>query len=50
MAELVDGLWLKQYVEPQLLEDFKNYNDAFISVLKRANPGAIDTDGIKFNK
>lgn len=50
MAELVDGLWLKQYVEPQLLEDFKNYNDAFISALKRANPGAIDTDGIKFNK
>lgn len=50
MAELVDGLWLEQYVEPQLLEDFRNYNDNFISVLKRVNPSAIDKDGIKFNK
>lgn len=50
MPALVDGLWLEQYVEPQLLEDFKNYNDDFIGVLKRPNPAAIDKDGIRFNK
>ena len=50
MPALEDGLWLQQYVEPQLLEDFRNYNDAFISVLQRPNPSAIDKDGIKFNK
>lgn len=50
MAELEDGLWLQQYVEPQLLEDFRNYTDNFISVLKPATPSAIDKDGIKFNK
>lgn len=50
MAELVDGLWLQQYVEPQLLEEFRNYNDAFLSVLGRPNPEAIDKDGIKFNQ
>jgi len=50
MADLVDGNWLNTFVDPQLLEDFQNYNDAFIGVLKRANPGAIDADGIKFNK
>ncbi|MDV2458041.1 hypothetical protein CMU99_06820 [Elizabethkingia anophelis] len=48
--ELVDGNWTKTYVDPQLLEDFRNYNDSFIGVLKRPNPAAIDTDGIKFNK
>ncbi len=50
MPNLVDGLWLEQYVDPQLLEDFKNYKDDFIGVLKRPNPAAIDKDGIKFNK
>lgn len=50
MAELIDGNWLNTFVDPQLLEDFQNYNDAFIGVLKRANTGAIDADGIKFNK
>lgn len=50
MPALEDGLWLEQYVEPQLLEDFRNYNDAFIKVLKRPNPSAIGKDGIKFNK
>ncbi|CAA0144746.1 conserved hypothetical protein [Tenacibaculum maritimum] len=50
MADFVDGLWLEQYVEPQLLEDFRNYNDDFIGVLKRPNAAAIDKDGIKFNK
>ncbi|CAA0222630.1 hypothetical protein [Tenacibaculum maritimum] len=50
MPRLVDGLWLEQYVEPQLLEDFRNYNDDFIGVLKRPNKAAIDKDGIRFNK
>lgn len=50
MAELIDGNWLNTYVDPQLLDDFQNYNDAFIGTFKRANPGAIDADGIKFNK
>ncbi|MFL0063445.1 hypothetical protein [Tenacibaculum maritimum] len=50
MSGLVDGNWLEQYVEPQLLADFKNYKDDFIGVLKRANAAAIDKDGIKFNK
>ncbi|MDB0616112.1 hypothetical protein PL372_11265 [Tenacibaculum dicentrarchi] len=50
MPALVDGIWLEQYVEPQLLEEFKNFNDDFIGTLKRPNPAAIDKDGIKFNK
>lgn len=50
MANEVDGLWLQQFVEPQLLEDFQNYKDDFIGAIKRANPGAIDKDGIRFNK
>src|SRR5690606_3266442 len=47
---LVDGIWLAQYVEPQLLEDFRNYNDDVIGVLERAPERAIDKDGIRFNK
>ena len=47
---LVDGIWLAQYVEPQLLEDFRNYRDDFIGVLERAPERAIDKDGIRFNK
>ena len=50
MATEVDGIWLQQFVEPQLLEDFRNYKDDFIGAIKRANPGAIDKDGIRFNK
>nr|BFF39067.1 hypothetical protein BACY1_08720 [Tenacibaculum mesophilum] len=50
MAGEVDGLWLEQYVEPQLLEDFRNYEDDFMGVLKRPNPAAIDKDGIRFNR
>lgn len=44
------GTWLQQYVEPQLLEEFRNYKDDFIGVLGAPNPGAIDKDGIRFNK
>lgn len=50
MATEQDGLFLQQFVEPQLLEDFRNYRDDFLGVLKGANPGAIDKDGIRFNK
>lgn len=50
MSALVDGLWLQQYVAPGLLQEFRNYNDAFISVLPRANAAAVTADGIRFNK
>ena len=29
MAELIDGLYLNKFVAPQLLKEFKNYNDKF---------------------
>lgn len=45
-----DGLWAVQFLEPQLLEDFRNYNDDFIGTLKAPNPAAIGEDGILFNK
>lgn len=47
---LETGTWLKQYVDPMLLSEFKNYKDDFIGTLMKAPKGAIDTDGIKFNK
>lgn len=50
MAELEDGLWAARYLEPQLLEDFKNYKDDFIGVLKAPNAAAIGKDGIYYNK
>lgn len=50
MADLVDGLWLNQYVAPQLLEEFKNYKDDFIGVLPGAPKGAVSADGLRFNK
>ncbi len=50
MAALIDGVWLQQYVAPQLLEDFRNLTDDFIGVLGTPNPEAIDKDGIRFNK
>ncbi|WP_139422984.1 hypothetical protein [Chryseobacterium mulctrae] len=50
MAELIDGEWLRTYVDPQLLEDFQNVNDSFIATLPRANKAAIDAEGIKFQK
>lgn len=50
MADLVDGLWLEQFVEPQLLEEFRNYKDDFIGTFKAPSEDAIDKDGIKFNK
>lgn len=50
MGQVTSGLWLQQYVAPQLLEEFKNYNDDFIATLKGAPASAITADGIRFNK
>lgn len=50
MADFEEGLWTRTYVDPQLLEDFKNYKDDFIGTFSAPSTGAIDTDGIKFNK
>lgn len=50
MGQVTDGFWLNQFVAPQLLEELKDYNDAFIATLKRAPAGAITADGIRFNK
>ncbi len=50
MATIADGNWLNQYVAPQLLLEFKNYNDAFLQALKGAPKQAITADGIRFNK
>lgn len=50
MATITDGNWLNQYVSPQLLQEFKNYNDDFLAALKSAPKAAITADGIRFNK
>ncbi|MCT4644367.1 MAG: hypothetical protein N4A74_05210 [Carboxylicivirga sp.] len=50
MAVLTDGNWLNQFVAPQLLVEFKNYNDDFVGVLKAAPKSAVTADGIRFNK
>lgn len=50
MATIVDGQWLRTYVAPQLLKEFKNYNDEFLGALKSAPKAAITADGIRFNK
>jgi hypothetical protein len=39
MAELIDGLYLNQYVAPQLLKEFRNYNDKFLAALEPAPEG-----------
>ncbi|WP_086984824.1 MULTISPECIES: hypothetical protein [Elizabethkingia] len=50
MAELIDGLYLNTYVAPQLLKEFRNYNDRFMAALQPADAAAISADGIHFNK
>ncbi len=50
MSVLTDGNWLNQFVSPQLLVEFKNYNDDFVGVLKGAPKSALTADGIRFNK
>jgi hypothetical protein len=50
MPALVDGLWLNQYVSPQLLKEFKNYKADFMATLKPAPLAAISADGIRMHK
>jgi hypothetical protein len=50
MGTTTNGNWLNQYVAPQLLKEFKNYNADFIGALKGAPRSAITADGIRFNK
>lgn len=50
MGQTTTGLFLQQYVAPQLLEEFKNYKDDFIGTLKGAPADAITADGIRFNR
>ncbi len=50
MPALVDGLWLNQYVSPQLLKEFKNYKADFMSTLKPAPTSAVSADGIRMHK
>lgn len=50
MATIADGNWLNQFVAPQLLVEFKNYNDDFLAELQPAPKSALTADGIRFNK
>lgn len=50
MSTTEAGLFLNQYLAPQLLEEFKNYKDDFIARLKGAPSGASTADGIRRNK
>lgn len=50
MPALVDGLWLNQYVSPQLLQEFQNYKADFMGTLKPAPLAAISADGIRMHK
>lgn len=50
MAALVNGLWLNQYVAPQLLQEFLNYKDDFVGLIPNAPKGAVSADGLRFNK
>ncbi|WP_312399504.1 hypothetical protein [Chryseobacterium sp.] len=48
--ELIDGLYLNKFVAPQLLKEFRNYNDKFLVALEGAPEGAVSADGIRQNK
>lgn len=50
MAQETTGLWLNQYLSPQLLKEFKNYKDDFVGVLPSAPKGAISADGLRKHK
>lgn len=50
MGTTTDGVFLNQYVAPQLLKEFKNYKNDFIGTLKGAPASAITADGIRWNK
>jgi hypothetical protein len=50
MSTTATGQWLNQYVAPQLLQEFKNYKDDFIGVLKGVPAAAVTADGVRWNK
>jgi len=50
MSNIDPGQWLNQYVAPQLLQEFKNYKDDFIAVLKGVPRAALTADGVRWNK
>jgi len=50
MSTVATGQWLNQYVAPQLLQEFKNFKDDFIAVLKGVPRAALTADGVRWNK
>ena len=50
MSTTATGQWLNQFVAPQLLQEFKNYKDDFIGVLKGVPTAALTADGVRWNK
>ena len=50
MSTIENGQWLNQFVAPQLLQEFRNFKDDFMAVLKGAPKEALTADGIRFNK
>jgi hypothetical protein len=50
MSTTATGQWLNQYVAPQLLQEFKNYKDDFIAVLKGVPAAAVTADGVRWNR
>jgi len=50
MSTVATGQWLNTYVAPQLLQEFKNFKDDFIAVLKGVPRAALTADGVRWNK
>ena len=50
MSTVATGQWLNQFVAPQLLQEFKNFKDDFIAVLKGVPTAALTADGVRWNK
>ena len=50
MSTTDTGNWLNQFVAPQLLREFKNYNDNFLSAIGSVPKQALSADGVRFNK
>ncbi len=50
MPTLIDGLHLNQFVAPELLIEFQNYNDDFLAAIPGAPAGVVSADGLRMNK
>jgi len=50
MSETTTGNWLNQFVAPQLLREFKNYDENFLSALGSVPKQALTADGVRYNK